>query len=112
MSRQVIKEDSADRRQGMLREPLVNCFFLCRPESAAEDDTSSELQRLAEMDAPQRGRGGFRRWVPPWPCCYPLLPTGTVNVDTMAFLLSVPLGLPTETFGKHFQGYSSSTVSS
>uniref|UniRef100_G1P8D9 Cyclic nucleotide-gated channel alpha-2 n=1 Tax=Myotis lucifugus TaxID=59463 RepID=G1P8D9_MYOLU len=34
-----------------------------RPESAAEDDTSSELQRLAAMDAPQRGRGGFRRIV-------------------------------------------------
>nr|XP_008542349.1 PREDICTED: cyclic nucleotide-gated olfactory channel [Equus przewalskii] len=32
-----------------------------RPQSAADDDTSSELQRLAEMDAPQRGRGGFRR---------------------------------------------------
>ncbi|GAB5584977.1 cyclic nucleotide-gated olfactory channel [Prionailurus iriomotensis] len=34
-----------------------------RPQSTADDDTSSELQRLAEMDAPQRGRGGFRRIV-------------------------------------------------
>lgn len=34
-----------------------------RPQSAADDDTSSELQRLAELDAPQRGRGGFRRIV-------------------------------------------------
>ncbi|XP_044091473.1 cyclic nucleotide-gated olfactory channel [Neovison vison] len=34
-----------------------------RPQSAADDDTSSELQRLAEMDAPQRGRGGFHRIV-------------------------------------------------
>ncbi|DAA13266.1 cyclic nucleotide-gated channel alpha-2 [Bos indicus] len=32
-----------------------------RPQSAADDDTSSELQRLAEMDAPQQRRGGFRR---------------------------------------------------
>ncbi|XP_028338383.1 LOW QUALITY PROTEIN: cyclic nucleotide-gated olfactory channel [Physeter macrocephalus] len=32
-----------------------------RPQSAANDDTSSELQRLAEMDAPLQRRGGFRR---------------------------------------------------
>uniref|UniRef100_A0A8C9CRN1 Cyclic nucleotide-gated channel alpha-2 n=1 Tax=Phocoena sinus TaxID=42100 RepID=A0A8C9CRN1_PHOSS len=32
-----------------------------RPQSAADDDTSSELQRLAEMDAPLQRRGGFRR---------------------------------------------------
>ncbi|XP_058297730.1 cyclic nucleotide-gated olfactory channel [Hylobates moloch] len=34
-----------------------------RPRSAADDDTSSELQRLADMDTPQRGRSGFRRIV-------------------------------------------------
>ncbi|XP_066212270.1 cyclic nucleotide-gated channel alpha-2 isoform X2 [Saccopteryx leptura] len=32
-----------------------------RPQSAPEDDTSSELQRLAEMDVPQQGKGGFHR---------------------------------------------------
>ncbi|KAM8753525.1 cyclic nucleotide-gated channel alpha-2 isoform 2-T3 [Rhynchonycteris naso] len=32
-----------------------------RPQSAPEDDTSSELQRLAEMDIPQQGKGGFHR---------------------------------------------------
>lgn len=112
MYRQVIREDSADRRQGMLREPLVNCFFLCRPDSVVEDDTSSELQRLAEMDASQQGRGGFRRWVPPWPWCYPLLPTGTVKLNSVAFFLSVPLDLPSETFGKHCQCYSTSALSS
>uniref|UniRef100_A0A2R9BNA3 Cyclic nucleotide-gated channel alpha-2 n=1 Tax=Pan paniscus TaxID=9597 RepID=A0A2R9BNA3_PANPA len=34
-----------------------------RPHSAADDDTSSELQRLADVDAPQQGRSGFRRIV-------------------------------------------------
>nr|XP_020830733.1 cyclic nucleotide-gated olfactory channel [Phascolarctos cinereus] len=34
-----------------------------RPQSAADDDTSSELQRLAALDNPQQGRGGFRRVV-------------------------------------------------
>lgn len=55
------------------------CSFLCRPQSAADDDTSSELQRLAEMDAPQQRRGGFRRWVSPLPCYYPLPPVGPVR---------------------------------
>ncbi|KAK2495255.1 hypothetical protein MC885_006263 [Smutsia gigantea] len=40
-----------------------DCRTSSRPQSAADDDTSSELQRLAEMDAPQRRRGGFRRIV-------------------------------------------------
>ncbi|XP_055124329.1 cyclic nucleotide-gated channel alpha-2 [Symphalangus syndactylus] len=34
-----------------------------RPPSAADNDTSSELQRLADMDTPQRGSSGFRRIV-------------------------------------------------
>ncbi|XP_036743167.1 cyclic nucleotide-gated olfactory channel [Manis pentadactyla] len=40
-----------------------DCRTSSRPQSAADDDTSSELQRLAEMDAPQQRRGGFRRIV-------------------------------------------------
>ncbi|XP_007991192.3 cyclic nucleotide-gated channel alpha-2 [Chlorocebus sabaeus] len=34
-----------------------------RPHSAGDDDTSSELQRLADVDVPQWGRGDFRRIV-------------------------------------------------
>lgn len=87
ISRYLPGAESADRGQGQL------CSFLRRPQSAADDDTSSELQRLAEMDAPQQRRGGFHRWVPPLPCCYPILPLGPVRVARMALLLSVTLGL-------------------
>lgn len=54
------------------------------------------------MDAPQRGRGGFRRWVPPLPSCYLFLHMGPVRVATITHLLSVPLSLSAKTPGKHF----------
>lgn len=54
------------------------------------------------MDVPQQGRGGFRRWVPPLPSCYLLLPMRPVRVATITHLLSVPLNLSSKTPGKHF----------
>lgn len=53
---QMWQEEREKNDQG----PLVH-LSLCRTQSAADDDTSSELQRLAEMDAPLQGRGGFHR---------------------------------------------------
>ena len=83
------------------------CSFLCRPQSAADDDTSSELQRLAAMDAPLQRRGGFRRWVSPLPCCYPSIPWGLSDHG----VLSVPRGLSSKTSGKRCQCCPSSTFS-
>ncbi|XP_053057639.1 cyclic nucleotide-gated olfactory channel [Acinonyx jubatus] len=73
-----------------------------RPQSTADDDTSSELQRLAEMDAPQRGRGGFRRWVPPLPSCYLFLPMGPIRVVTMSLFVSLQLSLSAKIPRKQF----------
>lgn len=54
------------------------------------------------MDAPQRGRGGFHRWVPPLPSCHLLLPMGPIRVATMSLLVSLPLSLSAKIPGKQF----------
>lgn len=89
--------DKKQRNKQALGHP---CSFLCRPQSAADDDTSSQLQRL------QR-RGGFCRWVSPLPCCNPSVPWGLSDHG----VLSVPQGLSIKTSGKYCQRCPSSTFS-